>query len=116
MDNKGAALGVALMLAVIGGIIAYGALYVAISQAQHARFYQERSKARYVAEAAQVIARERLWALGNYKGSLEPIDINGNGIDATDPLVLIQVFNTCAGPVANQNCANQRRIVVQRIY
>ena len=60
-NERGMALGFVLIIALLGAIAAYAILMLAISQARHSAFSQERPSARYAAEAGLVWARQRLW-------------------------------------------------------
>jgi len=59
-NKRGAALGIAIIAALITGIAAYTILIVAMSQARQSGFTGARAKARYAAEAALVWAHQQL--------------------------------------------------------
>ncbi len=63
-NQKGSAIWVTLGVAIVCAIAAYGALFTAQSVARRTQFYQERTKARYAAEAGYVWATDQLWTLG----------------------------------------------------
>lgn len=75
--QRGAALAIVLLLALIGSIAAYGALMLAMSGARHAEFSAERTQARYVAEAGLVIALHKLWNDPFYCGGPETVTVAG---------------------------------------
>ena len=60
-QERGTVLAVAILTAIVCSIAAYLVLFLAISQARHARFYHQRVRARYATEAAIVWAQQRLW-------------------------------------------------------
>jgi hypothetical protein len=50
-----------MVFAVLSAISVFVTLHLAVSQAHHAKFYDDRAIARYAAEAALVWAREQIW-------------------------------------------------------
>jgi Tfp pilus assembly protein PilX len=52
---------IVLITALLAGIAAYSVLQMMIAEARQARFYRERMRARYAAEAGIVWAQQRLW-------------------------------------------------------
>ena len=65
-EERGIVLAAAIITAIICAIAAYLVLFLAISQARHARFYHQRARARYATEAAIVWAQQQLWADGAF--------------------------------------------------
>ena len=61
-EKRGMVLGVAILTAIICAIASYVVLFLAVSQARHARFYHQRVRARYATEAAIVWAQQQLRA------------------------------------------------------
>ena len=61
-QERGTVLAVAVLTAIVCSIAAYLVLFLAISQARHARFYHQRVRARYATEAAIVWAQQQLRA------------------------------------------------------
>ena len=59
---RGTILTVAVLTAFVCSIAAYLVLFLAVCQARQARFYKNRMRARYAAEAAVVWAQQRLFA------------------------------------------------------
>ncbi len=95
VDNaRGAVLGITIMTALICGIAAYAVLQASVSEARHTKFMRGRTEARYLAEAAIVIAREKLWneaampyppgctggAIGTTLSTPEAVDTDGDGV------------------------------------
>lgn len=68
-NNRGAALGIVIFIALVCAIASYFALFAATSEARHGRFFRERITARAAAEAGLVIAMQRLWADPAYCGA-----------------------------------------------
>jgi Tfp pilus assembly protein PilX len=108
--ERGAVLVIVMISALVAAIVAYAELFVSASQAKHARFYRERTDARYLAEAAIVIAREKLFneaatpfppgcPPGGTQTVTEHVDVNGNGVstDLVDRAVEVTVTNCGAG-------------------
>ena len=84
--QRGMILGLVIVTAFIAAVAAYTILVVAASQARQGRFWRERFRSRYAAEAGVVWAMERLWADPTYCGTPDPppFDTNGDGVpDAT---------------------------------
>ena len=72
--SRGTILTVAVLTAFVCSIAAYLVLFLAICQARQARFYKQRLRARYVAEAAVVWAQQRLWLDPAYcNGAIPPV-------------------------------------------
>ncbi|HEX9780400.1 MAG TPA: hypothetical protein VGB20_04220 [bacterium] len=99
--ERGAVLGLMIILAFVAAIVAYGNVMMAISQSRQSQWWHERPPARYAAEAGLVIAQERLWANPNYCASNDvvPIDVDGNG-STTDPgdLSVAITVQPCGSP------------------
>ena len=63
IDNqRGSAIWVTLGVAIVCAVAAYGALFTAQSVARRTQFHQERTRARYAAEAGYVWAMDQLWS------------------------------------------------------
>ncbi len=89
-DRGAVVLTFAIGTAFVCAIAAFTVLIMAVSNARHARSTRERVKARYLAEAAQVYAREQLWMNPAYcPGAPVMLDTNGDGL--TDTPVTITV-------------------------
>ena len=108
--QRGAILGIVVIIAFICAVSVYSLLFIASSETRRARYFRDRTEAHYVAEAAMVIAREKLWGEaitpyppgcppGGTLTTLEPVDTNSNGIDPSDPTVPVTVTNCGAGRV-----------------
>ena len=80
-NQQGAALLIVFFMALICAIASYAILAASMAQSYHARFWRQRTDARYLAEAGMVLARERLLANPNYTGGTEVID--GVGVRIT---------------------------------
>lgn len=59
--ERGAVLGIVMLVALVATIASYAMLEVAVSRARQARFYRDRLPSRYAAEAAIVWAQQQLW-------------------------------------------------------
>ena len=94
-NRQGAALVLVVVIALLCAIAAYVVLMAAVSGARMARVYRERTEARHLAEAALVIAMEKLWVNPNYCGVSESVDTNSDGTG--DTAVPITVTNCGAG-------------------
>ncbi len=105
-NSRGAVLGITIMTALICGIAAYAVLQVSVSEARHTKFMKGRVGARYLSEAAIVIAKEKLWneattpyppgcAAGGTMTTTESVDTDGNGVGDTN--VNVTVTNCGSG-------------------
>lgn len=132
--ERGSAMVIILVGALVASVAAYSVLLITTSQAHTTHFSRERMKTRYITEAGYVLATQRLLidreypsnatncpapfctivpgqacTGGNPAQAVEVIDTNGNGtVDATDPQVTITVEN-CGG-------SNRRTIKVSAQY
>lgn len=80
--ERGAALAIALGLALVSATAVYTMLLLATAQAGQARFYRQRLQVGYAsAEAALVWAQERLRVDPTYCGDPDPPVINGVQVD-----------------------------------
>ena len=93
--SQGAVLGVVIITALVCSIAAYAVLMIAVSRAKHAKFFRARTQARYLAEAAIVMAREQLWATPAWCGGTVLVDTNGDQLG--DKSVGVTV-TPCPGP------------------
>lgn len=109
--QRGAVLGIAVLSAVVGSFAAYALLMLALVRARQAQFsIAGRPKARYLAEAALVVARAKLWGEdvipypdptsscmvpGSDAVATEDIDTDGDGLGDTQ--VDVTVTN-CGAP------------------
>ena len=75
--QQGTVLPLTVAIALLASISAYTILMMARAQALQARFYRERTLARYAAEAGIVWAMQRLWN--------DPAWSSGAGTDFTTP-------------------------------
>jgi len=83
-NRHGAALGMAIVVALITGIAAYTVLIVAMSQAKQSGFQGARTRARYAVEAALVWANQQLSKDSTLTFSANPdITINDIPVDVT---------------------------------
>ncbi len=69
-NQRGAALGIVIFIAMVCGIASYFMLFAATTEARHSKFFRERVTARQAAEAGLVIAMQRLWDNPGYCGSI----------------------------------------------
>ena len=67
-NQRGAALGIVIFIALVCGIASYFMLFAATTEARHSKFFRERVTARQAAEAGLVIAMQRLWDNPGYCG------------------------------------------------
>lgn len=89
-SNRGAILVFVMGTALVCAIAAFTVLLMAVSNARHARSTRERVKARYLAEAGQVYARERLWTEPAYcPGAPVTLDTDGDGVADTPVAITI---------------------------
>lgn len=91
-ERRGTVLLIVILTGLVCAIASYGMLQAGMSQSRHVRFWQNRTDARYLAEAALVIAREILWTNPNWNGGTVNIDSDGNG--TLDFPVLVTVANS----------------------
>lgn len=98
-NERGAFLiAMAAILGIVCGITAWSSLFVAMTEARHAKVFREHSSSRYLAEAGLMIAREKLWTNPAYCGGNEIIDLDGDGIlEASDATVTVTVSDCGAG-------------------
>jgi len=95
-DERGAALGLVIVSALVCSIASYYILRLAVSQSMGANFFQGRIQSRYLAEAALVIATQKLSTDPTWCGGPVQIDTNGNGaLDADEPTVQVTVSPPC---------------------
>ena len=81
--ERGAILGLALIIAFLASLAAYTLLSVAASQAMHGRFHREHASARHAAEAGLVSAYQQLvTSNGAYCGTNTQV-INGMTVTVT---------------------------------
>jgi len=83
LQERGNTLGVSILTAIICSIAAYLILFLATGQARHARFYRQRVRARYAAEAAIVWAQQRLRADPTYCNTSNPPPLEGYQVQVT---------------------------------
>jgi len=106
--QRGSAMAVILVGALIASIAAYSVLLMTTSQSHQAQFTRKRMQTRYLVEAGYVLANQQLLANPNYPGCVTPgttppaviefIDTNGDGVAAApDPTVTITVTNCGLG-------------------
>ncbi len=116
-NDRGAVLGITIMTALICGIAAYAVLQASVSEARHTKFMKGRVGARYLSEAALIIAKEKLWneattpyppgcAAGGMMTMTELVDTNGDGTGDTP--VNVTITNCGAG--------NQHTIAAKATY
>ena len=96
-DQRGAALWIVIVTAFMCAVAAYSILFMASSEARRARYFRDRTGARYLAETGLVIAMQQLWADPAYCGGSELVDTDGNG--AGDQPVVVTVTNCGANNV-----------------
>ena len=93
--ERGLALGIVIITAVIFAIVAYAVLEMSVNKSQLSGYEEKRVRARYAAEAGLVQAYEKLWSDPTYCG--ETMNFDSDGDPATpDQQVVITVTN-CAG-------------------
>lgn len=83
-NERGAALMIAGVTAVLCAVGAYVVLLMATAQARHGKFFRQRTTARYAAEAALVQAMQKLWVSPAYCGGTENVNVPGG----TEPVVV----------------------------
>ena len=98
-------LGVALVMAIASAIVAFSLLFAAVSESRQSTVLSRRTQARYLAESALVVARERLWQDPTWCGGPVAIDTTGDGTGIKT--VVITLNPPCTSPGAE----NQRRTV-----
>lgn len=95
VNQRGAVLGIVLVLAFICSVSAYVVMFLASAEALRNRVFPDRTEARYLAEAGMVLAMQRLWANPTtYCSGTEYIDINGDGTASAlsgEPAVTVTV-------------------------
>lgn len=81
--RRGVALFLATLIALICSLAGITMLSVAVSHIKRTQSWHLRARARYLAEAALVLARERLWANPDYCGGAESLDTDGDQLGDT---------------------------------
>jgi hypothetical protein len=81
--ERGAALSIAVITAILCAIGAYVVLMMATAQARHGKFFRQRNEARYVAEAGTVLAMQKLWNNPAYCGGPETVATPGGTTGVT---------------------------------
>lgn len=90
VNQRGAVLGIVVLIAIIGSIAAYTVLMLSVAGARQSLLATRRTQARYLAEAAMVVAMQQLWAeaVTPYPGACVPgtdavttelLDTDGDG-------------------------------------
>lgn len=119
-NQRGAILGILIPAALVSAIAAYAVLQASVSEARHAAFVRGHVEARYLSEAAIVIARQKLWDeattpypagctggnIGTDMVAVESVDTNGDGTGDVN----INVTVTNCGP------GNRHAVSAQAIY
>jgi len=88
------ALALVIVIALLCSLAAYVLLMAAVTEVRRAKYFRERTRARYLAEAALVIAMEKLWGNPTYCGGTEFVDTDGNGLGETP--VVVTASGSCA--------------------
>ena len=96
-NERGAVIWVSIVTAMIFGIAAYAALYLAMSQARRSAVFAQQPGARYLTEAAQMVTRARLWDDPTLCLSAAPVSIDTNGDSIGDTNVEVTITNCGAG-------------------
>ena len=111
-QERGFALAAAMATALLCSIAAFAVIFMAMFNARQSTFYRDRAQSRYLAEAALVIAMQKLrneattpypsdctgGNVGTNRTANEFIDTNGDGTTALpDPQVAVTVTNCGAG-------------------
>lgn len=78
--ERGIALGVVIITAIVFSIAAFGVLALSMGGAQRAGSYARRLQARYAAEAGLVWAMQRLWANPNWSDGWDGTDLTVGGM------------------------------------
>lgn len=97
--ERGAILGMVIFIALIASIAAITVLQIAVAQARQAKFYSERTRSRYAAEAGLVWAQQNLYTNPTWQpaGPL-PVPVGGT---------VVNVVVTVAPPCGAPPCPNQ---------
>ena len=82
-NERGVALGMVIVLALIFAVAAFGVMTMSVSRSQTYGRQTHRLKAQYAAEAGLVWATQRLWSNQAYCGVPDPPPVNGMNIDVT---------------------------------
>ena len=97
--ERGIALGVVIITAVVFSVAAFAILTLSMGGAQQAGSYARRLKARYAAEAGLVWATQRLWGTPTWTSSAgTDLTVGGMNVDVT--------LSACPAPPAL--CDNRR--------
>ena len=88
-DQRGAALGIVIVTALICGVAAYTVLFMASSATRRGRMFHARTRAHYLAEAGLVVAMQRLWVNPDYCSGTEFVDTDGDGTGDTPVTVTV---------------------------
>lgn len=81
MKERGAALGMAVMIAITTAIGAYAMLVASLNQARQSTGNAARMRARYAAEAGLVWAQQQLFANASYCGDPDPPSVGGFSVN-----------------------------------
>ncbi|MBI4322761.1 MAG: hypothetical protein HY596_00620 [Candidatus Omnitrophica bacterium] len=82
-NERGVALGMVIVMALIFAVAAFGVMTLSVSRSQTSGLQAHRLKAQYAAEAGLVWAMQRLWQDQAYCGEQDPPPINGLTVDVT---------------------------------
>jgi len=82
-NERGMALGMVIVMALIFAVAAFGVMTLSVSRSQTSGRQAHRLKAQYAAEAGLVWATQRLWRDQAYCGTPDPPAINGMSVDVT---------------------------------
>lgn len=103
-DERGVALGIVILSAIVFSVAAFAVLTMSLSRAQTAELTEDRLRARYAAEAALVWAMQRLWVDQTWSSGLGidlPFDIDGDGSIAAGEGVDVSI-PACGPPCPNR--------------
>ena len=82
-DERGVALGMVIVMALIFAVAAFGVMTLSVSRSQTSALQAHRLKAQYAAEAGLVWGMQRLWRDQTYCGETDPPTLNGLNVDVT---------------------------------
>ena len=82
-NERGIALGMVIVLALIFAVAAFGVMTLSVNRSQTSGRQTHRLKAQYAAEAGLVWATQRLWSSQANCGVPDPPPINSMNVDVT---------------------------------
>lgn len=81
LNERGIALGVVVVMAMVFAVGAFGTMMLSTSRGQVSGLQAHRLKAQYAAEAGLVTAMQKLWGNPEWSSPAGDVDLSVNGLD-----------------------------------